>query len=321
MNCYSISRILKNDFITHRYNPRFIRKEFIPKIKVYTDHRANNYASVLNRLPTILPNIYIRSYKEVPDGLMNNNRGKFLVWYIDGNESITLKDRLDKNSQYIINNDDDEGYLYISKPSHPYIGSGKYIEIGTLDKLEKRPKVKFQDEYLNFIIQPLISRKLILWEKMFKFDLRLYAAIYKTKDGKFNYYSHPYGVARLALYPYDPFNDYSSAITNISIQEKLPGYTTKKTLKLVNDDLKIGKAILDDIKNKNLFTGDGLKDNQLLILGLDVLLLNDASFRVIEINKDAYLTADLDPNNMETVACQSFIMNVFGKIIPEMKKS
>ena len=47
---------------------------------------------------------------------------------------------------------------------------------------------------------------------------------------------------------------------------------------------------MQDIKNKNLFTIDKRKENQILILGLDVLLLNDESFRLIEINKDPYIS-------------------------------
>lgn len=315
---YNISDILKCNFIGKNYRIRSNTKKYPVKIKVKTDKKKNNFVNVLNKLHLMFPDIYEKSEKENPDYLMNNNRGNFLVWYIDGEDNITDKYNLEKYSIYTINDLDDENYLYISKPVHPYIGSGKFIEIGSKEKLEKRDKILFKDQYLQFIIQPLISRKLILWNNEFKFDIRLYSVIYITKN-KIKYYNHPYGVARLSLNRYDPINNYESVITNISIQERLDGYSKEKTLKLIRDDLRLGEAIMQDIKNKNLFTIDKRKENQILILGLDVLLLNDESFRLIEINKDPYISIIPDEKNMESIACQSLIRKIFGEIIPEMK--
>ena len=58
----------------------------------------------------MFPDIYEKSEKENPDYLMNNNRGNFLVWYIDGEDNITDKYNLEKYSIYTINDLDDENY-------------------------------------------------------------------------------------------------------------------------------------------------------------------------------------------------------------------
>lgn len=319
---YKLSDICQGKFDKYDFLLRKSRLTLEKKIKIKTDNKKNNFKETLDILPTLLPEIYDKvshKEKEQDEYLMNNNRGSFLVWYIDGSDNFTLKHKLNYNSKYVITEKDYEKEdLFISKPSHEYIGSGKYIKIGKYKDLINREKIKIKNEFLDFIIQPLISKNLRLWEYNRKFDIRLYAAIY-TSGNDFEYYSHPYGVARLALHTYDPFRDYSSVITNISIQESLPGYTTDDTLKLIKDDTNIGNKILKDLNKRDLLQHDYTKENQLLILGLDILILNDGSFRLIEINKDPYIMGKENPYNMENVACLTFIMKIFGNLIPKMK--
>lgn len=319
---YSLKGISQNDFSTHKFILRHSRRNLEKKIKVKVDGKKNNFQETLDLLDKIFPGIYQKVSSKSPenkDYLMNNNRGNFLAWYIDGSKEFTRKGNLQYNSEYVITEKDyEDEELFISKPDHDYIGSGKYIKFGTYKEMMEREKIKFNGEYVNFIIQPLISKKLRFWEEYRKFDVRLYAAIYNIGDS-FEYYAHPYGVARVALNKYDPTRDYSSVITNIAVQEVLPEYTKAATLKLVKDDLNIGKKVLSDLKKRDFLRRDKRKKNQLLILGLDVLILNDGDFRLIEINEDPYLVGKEDPDDMEKVACLTFVMKIFGNIIPDMK--
>lgn len=292
------------------------------KLKVFSTNAVNNYGPLLNMLPSILPDVYIKTDDINKSDVCNKNTG-LIGWYIDGMEEFILKENLVRSSRYSIMNIDSvknpgkdprKDQLYISKPSHLYVGSGKYILIGTKKEVLSRRKEEFKGETLKWIVQPLLTN-VMLWHDRYKFDLRLFATIF-TYDNGFYAACYKIGVGRCCVNPHDPKRDPLSAITNISVQEKISGYDAEFHLPLVYDDKHIGKIIIGDILHNVKLTLDPRKKCQILILGLDVILLDDGSFRLIEVNHNPSLEYRPEINNNEKIASMGFILGLYGHIIP-----
>lgn len=294
------------------------------KLKVFSNNAINNYGTLLSILPKIIPSIYVNTDKIEDSDICNKNTGQ-VGWYIDNMENFILKENLVESSSYSIksleskdvrNSEDHEEPLYISKPSHLYVGSGKYIMIGTYNQVKKRHQEKYKGEILKWIIQPLLTN-IVLWHDRYKFDLRLFATIF-TYDNSFYAACYKIGIGRVCVNPHDPVNDPLSAITNISVQEKVPGYDPEFHLPLIYDDKEIGKTIIADILEKVELKLDPRKKVQILILGLDIIFTSDGKYKLIEVNHNPSLEYRDEVNNNEKTASLGFIMGLYGKIIPNI---
>lgn len=287
------------------------------KLKVFSTNTNNNYGPLLSILPRFIPNLY-ESVTNINDSdICNKNTGQ-VGWYIDGMERFILKENLVYSSKYSIKllNEDSKESLYISKPSHLYVGSGKYILIGNKDQVKKRKQEKYNGEILKWVVQPLLT-DIILWHGRYKFDLRLYATIFSYKN---SFYAACYkiGIGRVCVNVHDPVNDPLSAITNISVQEKVSGYDSEFHLPLIYDDKEIGKSIIADLLQNVSLSLDSRKKVQILILGLDVIFMKDGSYKLIEVNHNPTLEYRDGVNNNEKTASAGFIMGLYGKIIPNI---
>lgn len=290
------------------------------KIKVFSNNAPNNYGPLLTILPKLLPNVYESARDISSSDVCNKNTG-LIGWYIDGMENFILKENLFKSSKYSISDKDiiKPDQLYISKPSHLYVGSGKYILIGTKEEVIKRPSEEFKGEKLKWIVQPLLTN-VMLWHDRYKFDLRLFATIF-TYDSGFYAACYKIGIGRCAVNMHNPKEDPLSAITNISIQEKIAGYDAEFHLPLVYDDKHIGKTLIADILHNVKLTLDCRKKSQILILGLDVIFLDDGSFKLIEVNHNPSLEYRPEINNNEKTASLGFILGLYGHIIPSILRN
>lgn len=291
------------------------------KLKVFSTNTANNYGTLLTILPKILPDVY-ESTKNIDSADVCNKNTGLIGWYIDGMENFILKENLHFSSNYSIKSvseRDNPDQLYISKPSHLYVGSGKYIMIGTKEEVTKRPSEEFKGEKLKWIVQPLLTN-IMLWHDRYKFDLRLFATVF-TYDSHFYAACYKIGIGRCCVNPHNPKKDPLSAITNISVQERIPGYDAEFHLPLIYDDKQIGKTLMTDLLYNVKLIIDSRKKSQILILGLDVIILEDGSFRLIEVNHGPALEYRSEVNNNEKTASLGFILGLYGHIIPSILRN
>lgn len=285
------------------------------KIPIYSSNTKTNYGDMLSELPNILPKVYVKTDIESESLVTNSNRG-ILAWYVDGSELFTLKENLPKVSRYAITDKNSKSLLWISKPSHPYIGSGKYIIIGTRKEVNYRKDEYFKGEKLKWVVQPLLM-DIFLWHEKYKFDLRLYAVVFNIKD-KFHVASYNIGIGRRCVDIHDPKKNPMSAITNISVQEKIKGYDPEFHLPLIYDDSCIGISLVKDFVYASNLKRDYRKKNQILILGLDVIFMSDGTPRLIEVNHGPALEHRTMINNNEKIASLGFILGLYGHIIPRL---
>lgn len=322
-----LSQVIERNFHGHQIllepdNGKSTKK----KIKVYSSGRANNFGKVLEKLDYYLPKIYTIIDGSGPNSedkamISNSNRKDIMCWYIDMDHKFTLKENLPLVSKYAITSKDHHGgrnSLWISKPSHPYIGSGKYIIIGSKKKVESRPDVIHDGEPLKWVVQPLLTN-VILWFDRFKFDIRTYAIVYNIED---NFYGACYrmGICRRSIKDHNPTKNPTSAITNISIQEKIPGYDAEFHMPMIYDDLKIGCNILEELIKNSGLRRDHRKKLQFYILGMDILFLDDGTPKLIEVNTDPYFEVkdDVKAENNEKMVSTGFILGAFGHILPNL---
>ena len=284
------------------------------KVKYFFTGKMNNHANIFSILEEYLSEIYEEVDCEDKADISNSNNTS-IGWYIDMDIYFILKENIPFVSSYAITAKDYKRRdLWISKPSHLYVGSGKFIEIGPKYKLEKRAAKMYLGKPITWILQPLIS-DLKLWHNKHKFDLRTYAVIYNVKD-IFKAACYKIGIARRCVNEYNPRVDPLSAISNISIQEKIHGFDAEFNVPLIYDDVHMTKDILQDVLRNVTFTRDHRKKVQFLILGLDILIMKDGSFKLIEINSDPYFET-VDENN-EKIASMGFVMGAFGHILPTL---
>lgn len=303
---HSFSRDLKPK--DHRDIPNY------PKVKYFYSGKINNYGNVFKILGEYLSDIYQEVDCE-ENSVISNSNNTSIGWYIDMDIYFILKENIPLVSSYAITSKDyKRGDLWISKPSHPYVGSGKFIEIGPKYKIEKREAKIYLGKPITWVLQPLLNDVKLFNEK-YKFDLRTYAVIYNFKD-TFKAASYKIGIARRCVNIYNPRVDPLSAISNISIQEKIHGYDAEFNLPLIYDDVNMTKDILNDVLSNVNLKRDYRKKIQFLILGLDILIMKDGSFKLIEINADPYFET-VDENN-EKIASMGFIDGAFGKILPSL---
>ncbi len=293
-------------------------KNLRKKIFIKTNNKKNNFGIVVSQLPNIFPKLYTWLESETDKILTNDNRQPLFVWYIDGHECFTNKKLLPNFSSFAISEFEEEtSKLWISKPSHPYVGSGKLIKIGTKESLKSRGvEILGKNTIDTWVLQPL-RENLLFWDGKKKFDIRFHVLIYSNK-GKINCLINKYGYGRKCVNIYDPINDVSSAITNISFQEKIPGYDVKVSAPIIYDDIGMVKEIMEDLfKNiKGKLSLDKKKDYQLLPLGLDVMISDKGKPILIEINEDPYLSVD-EQNNIGIVMSAT-ILGLFGYLIPSL---
>jgi hypothetical protein len=291
-------------------------EDILPKIKYYYTGRTTNYGKLFNKLDELFPKIYLKTDREELSDVSNTNR--LIGWYIDMDLDILLKENLSKKSFYAITDKDySKGDLWISKPSHPYIGSGKMIIIGTKNSLKNRKRQSYKGIPIHWVLQPLVSN-IKLWHDEFKFDFRMYAVIFSQvpKEPKVRAAVYNVGICRRAVNPYNPKVDPNSALTNISIQEKIYGFDSEFNIPLVYDNIRMTEEIVRDLMGNLIMTQDPNKKVQFLILGLDILMMKDGSYRLIEVNKDPYF--ELDVSNNENIASMGFITGAFGHILPSL---
>lgn len=315
----------------------------------HTNGRVNNYGrSVFPFLERLLPSVWTpKSDKPV---LLNTNQGA-VGWYIDGMEGFTVKANLTPAmSKYAIPAADptvspfDHEGQWILKPSHPHVGSGELIVISdNLSELldeSARPRTAVLSNGLrvelnpttDWIVQPLIANP-ALWSGGQKFDCRFYAAIFRVPRprGKYAFEGAVlrYGVGRVAVNPHDPLRDPLSAITNISVQERVRGYNSYVHLPLIYDDCGAVRDIVRDLIARADLVADTRKSVQIAILGLDVMfsgpLDGDGSGersaardrpRLIEVNHQPHL--GVTQTDSEGVCSREYVRGVFGNIIPSL---
>lgn len=312
---HPISKLITRNFKGNRL--KVSKDEDTPDydVTVFSSGTKTNYGTLLIALPSLIPSMYTRVDDDVLADITNNNRGE-LVWYIDGSDEFTIKGNLPKVSKFAITESENESSLYISKPSHAHIGSGKFIMIGHKEDLMKRPPQHFRKEKLEWVVQPLLT-DILLWKNQFKFDLRLYSVIYNIED-KFYAACYRTGIGRVCVNIHDPVKDPSSAITNISIQEKIPGYDHRVHMPLIYDDIGLNAIMMKDLLEKSTLTRDPEKEIHILILGLDIIFGGDGRPYLIEVNKDPALEWKKDNN--EAIASKGFILGVFGYLIPALTR-
>jgi|JI10StandDraft_1071094.scaffolds.fasta_scaffold75115_1 hypothetical protein len=276
--------------------------------------------TLFKTLDKILPQVW--DFSRIPD-LDNSNSNKLrLGWYIDGYENFIQKHLLPIVSSYAITESplsssvQEKPQLYIQKPSHPFIGSGKLITVS--QDREALIKARVKDYKIggrnysieHWIIQPLIQP--LLWEGR-KFDCRFFGVVFSI-GSKVYATSLDFGVARLCVNKYNPRDDPLTAITNISVQEKIPGYNSKDHLLLIRDDTNIVSKILEElIVNTELFPTENY---HLVVLGFDIMFSWDAKPLLIEVNHEPHL--ELTVHNAEQYCSMQFVSHVFGELIPSM---
>lgn len=314
---FKISQLISHKFEPINRNPNICKPEpTFDRIPYYYNGRPNNNGTIFQILESFLGGLYIRVEKQEYSIITNTNQGS-IVWYIDMEFPFIIKENLPKLSKFAITDSDFKpGDLWISKPSHPHLGSGKWIEIGSKKQLSKRRPFTLNNISGNWVLQPLLSN-LILWDNYFKFDIRTYAVVYNIED---NFYGicYRYGVGRKCVNVYNPKKDPNSAITNISVQDKIPGYDPKIHLPLIYDDIGVSAKILKELIETSGLKRDPRKDIQFLILGLDIIFLDDGSPKLIEVNANPYLNTNIDNN--EKIAILGFICGAFGHLLPSLIK-
>ena len=332
MEVYPLSQISRSRFNPERtVNVADYRSDIqtvsplLRKLSYNSNSKSTHYGkSVFSVLDKLLPDIWTYVDRQ---GLDNSNRnGSDVVWYLDGSEQFTLKHLLTTVSSYAIKELDANDYyndrneptraMMIQKPSHPYIGSGQLVTVS--DNLEEllgaRPlEYRMSGRLLypinHWIVQPLISP--LLWAGK-KFDCRFYAAVYANK-ARVGYRSFEYGVARTSVNPYNPRGDSASAITNVSVQERLAGFDAVKNVLLVRDDVQLVDKMVDELLTRSTLTTDRDKLH-VIILGLDVLIDEQGRPRLIEVNHEPYL--EVFSSGAENFCSLEVVREVFGRAIP-----
>lgn len=339
MSVYPLSRILSHDFSSVPLEDFFDLSnvtELPTRLVFGSSKKMTHYgATVFEQLDKLLPQVWTKATtssdrKHQQADLDNTNKNHLgIVWYLDGMKDMTLKHNLPMVSSYAITKDDrqksDSGEyqatdhtskLWIQKPSHEYLGSGRFITInGDVRILEaERPKTFFLGKQeipiTNWVIQPLLPS--LLWRDR-KFDCRFYSVVYTIGDQVYAA-AYKYGIARLAVNRYDPLNDTSSAITNISVQEQLTGYSVDSHMPLIRDDLDITHDMLREMVENIDFKIT--EPHHLLILGLDVMFLPDGTGKLIEVNHEPHL--ELFASNAERICSRGIVAYIFGQLVPSM---
>lgn len=315
---HRISDILDHNFYGHQICTECDYPNPIsPKITVYSSGSLYHYGYVLEKIEDYVPTIYKVINNEAKAKISDSNRKDLMCWYIDMDIDFTLKENLPDISSYAITNKDLKGSrLWISKPSHHHVGSGKYIMIGSKKKLMDRPEVIYRKKPLNWVLQPLLTN-VLLWFDHFKFDIRTFAIVYNVGD-KFHGACYRLGICRRAVNAHDPRKDPMSSITNVSVQEKIHGYDYEFNMPMIYDDMKVSYNILKELINNSGLKRDSRKHTQFLILGMDILFLDDGTAKLIEVNQDAYLEICDNINNGEHRSSEGFIKGAFGHILPAL---
>lgn len=312
---FSLSKVLKNNF-TPEYGLPFHKVDSLDtKLTYNSSGRQTHYGmSVFRSLNKLLPGVWV--YTQNTADLDNTNKNKsHVAWYLDGSKSFTEKHNLPEVSKYAIGEYTDGEHLLIQKPSHAYIGSGKFITIGRdIESLVKERQKEYKlgkDVYPidHWVVQPLIQPA--LWSGGRKFDCRFFGVIFNIGD-RIYATSLNYGVARIAVNVYNPDKDPLSAITNISVQERIKGYDIKSNLLAVNDDLKVVENILSDLVKNTKFT---ITDTyHILILGFDIMFTPYGKPVLIEVNHEPHI--EIYAQNAESYCSIHFVNRLFGEIIP-----
>lgn len=295
------------------------RVDIDTEMRVYTNGRVNNYGVTLRHLTNRNENI---RYSSFDYQLANNNQNYTFGWYLDGLENITIKHNLPIYSRYAISEvnfkDLSPSTLVIVKPSHPYVGSGEEIIIGRFDEVVIPEPVFDRGHLKRYIVQPLLMATR-LWNGR-RFDLRLYSAIYATENRfgrRIEAFKCSYGLARICVNPVD-YTDPKTLLTNISIQEKIEGYDVNSNLKTVYDDSSIVQNIMKDILDR--MKGRLIPDRRhhLVLLGLDVVLLEDGGYRLIEVNQNPYVDYNLINGHSCQVIYDRMVRPLFQTILPHI---
>lgn len=288
-----------------------------------TNRRMNNYGSaIFPKLPQLLPGMW----REVRNGgdLENTNRGS-IGWYIDGSERFTIKRLLAEGASQFAIFPNAAAALYILKPSHPYVGGGHGIRIFSRRSEAERDRPEtVQGHGLtreDWVVQPLLT-ELKMWRLpgshgLHKFDCRFYAAIVFTgARARPVGFAMRLGFARVAVAPHDPARDPLSAITNISVQERISGYDQRLHMPAIEDDCGVARDVLADLLARAELVRDGSKIGQVLILGLDIMFLDSGETVLIEVNHSPSI--ELSAPNAETTCGQRFVCGLFGHVIPDV---
>lgn len=320
MQCYLLSQIIKSDFRPTQFEPAAFSSADTYKLSYASNNKPTHYGlTVFKSLNRLLPAIWTPGTVRFADLDNSNQNQSNIVWYLDGMDQISLKHLLPTVSSYAIHElplDKAKSHqLYIQKPSHPYIGAGKFISVSDnlAELIASRPvgyelagKIYPID---HWVVQPLIEP--LLWDGR-KFDSRFYAVVYAHRE-KIWSKTFPYGIGRICVNVYDPLRDPSSAITNISIQDKLPGFDLMDNVPLIKDDLGLVEKMLTEMLSRVKLTTDGDKLS-VMILGFDIMFSPDGTPKLIEVNHEPYL--EVEPKGAEGFCSQEVIEEVFGKTIP-----
>ena len=307
-------------------------KEIRPRLIYQSNGKITHYGrTIFRHLNQLVPEVWMLAYQGSRVDL-NNTNDLTVVWRLDGMDDATLKHLLPtvapsfaiqavSKKDISTSTNPEEQILFIQKPSHKYIGSGKLINISSdLDALLKaRPRLYYVTPTTspfpidNWVVQPLLPT--LLWNDR-KFDCRFFSVIY-TDGQTLHHVNFPYGIGRICVNRYDPLHDVTSAITNVSIQEKIAGYSPDLHMPLLKDDINlvdnIMKEIVDNIiKNGRIKT---MKNKlHVMILGLDILFLPNGTPKLIEVNHEPSL--EITQSNNEMICSNELIRRVFGQIIP-----
>ena len=265
------------------------KKEATKLLTWNSNKTFHNYGEMIAHFCPRHENLWIEKKDDSTVNLSNRNQKSMLKHFIDGSMSVTLKHLLARNTRsypfaipYVVKKGDLKSTKkYIVKPSNPYIGSGKNIEILTGAKVTED---FFND---NYIVQELVTNVDLLDER--KYDIRHFALVMKRKD-IFYVYSGNQGYARLAEQKYSATTSKTSVqLTNISLVEDryddLNDFIKpidKKVISTLN--AQITDIVLKEVLPTKL-VNDSSFDYQMLLLGFDSLVCkNKKSFKLIEIN-------------------------------------
>lgn len=324
MQSYVLSRVLSDNFRGIRVDTLIDDPEPRHKPLIFkSSGKMTHYGqSVFRQLEVMFPRVWRQAKGKQDADLDNTNRNKSqIVWYLDGSDRITLKHLLPEVSTYAIKNSEslESAQLWIQKPSHAYIGSGRFISISDNYRqlVESRPKEYQISEGLSFpienwVIQPLVEPK--LWQGDRKFDCRFYGVIFNT-GLKVYAMAYKYGIARICVNPYNPLEDYKSAITNISVQETIEGFSEESNVPLILDDLNVTGILLREIVHNSFLNVDRTKTH-ILILGFDVMFSPDGTPKLIEVNHEPHI--ELFRDNPEKFCTTGVVSYVFGQLIPAL---
>ena len=205
------------------------------------------------------------------------------------------------------------GYWFV-KPSHPYVGSGRFIMYGTMQSLEaefaKRPyyieigRKSFPID--TWILQPEIKPML---KNGRKWDARFYAVgIYR--NGHLLVVSIDKGFGRMCVEPYK-VGVATTTISNISVQERHQDYDPSQMQFPIDDQAETIMNIVRDsfshIQNDLKLTGRGI-----IILGYDVMYGESGQPYLIEVNHEP----TLDPT-VQTFegACAKIVWNLISQTL------